>query len=80
MGLFDDVDFDEPHDFDNGFDPSVCDGCEHHETDGKMNSCGLCGCPTSAAGPMNLLGAPPESCPYLPEHAEKSEEDDGGIL
>lgn len=63
-------DFSEPHVRGNGFDPSVCQTCEHHETDGLMNTCGLCGCPTAAAAPMNLLGAPPESCPKLEEHAE----------
>lgn len=69
MGLIDDIDFDEPHAERNyGFDPSVCEGCEHHETDGMVNHCGLCGCPTNAASPMALLGMPPESCIRLAQH------------
>jgi hypothetical protein len=68
-----DVDFDEPHEWGNGFDNSVCADCEHHEIDGVMNTCGLCGCPTSSAAPMNLTGAPPMSCPYLDEHAAADE-------
>ena len=69
--MFDDIDFDEPHtDRGHGFDSSVCEECEHHDTDGMVNQCGLCGCPTGAASPMALLGMPPESCPKLPEHEE----------
>lgn len=62
------VDFSEPHKMNHGFDPDVCKDCEHHDTDGLANTCGLCGCPTAVAAPMNLLGAPPESCPKLDEH------------
>lgn len=77
MGVFDDakdfvenIDFDEPHEIGNGFDPSVCEDCEHHETEKSPSTCGLCGCPTSAASPMALSGSPPSSCPYLEEHAD----------
>lgn len=81
MGLFDDVgdkladiDFDEPHLWGHGFDPGVCEGCPAHETDGPgPNTCGQCGCPTSAMAPMNLADAPPESCLRLPEHADGEE-------
>lgn len=66
------VDFDEPHDFGNGFDPSVCQSCEHHDTSGLVNTCGLCGCPTGHGLPMDLLDAPPESCPYTVDHARRS--------
>lgn len=66
------VDFDEPHDFGNGFDPEVCQNCEHHDTGGVVNTCGLCGCPTGRGMPMDVLGAPPESCPYTREHARRS--------
>lgn len=79
MGLFDDtkdalgdIDFDEPHEWGNGFNPDVCKDCEHHVTDKGPNRCGLCGCPTIAVAPMSLAGAPPSSCPYLEEHAEES--------
>lgn len=61
----------ESHVFGNGFDSSVCEGCPHHETDGAVNTCGACGCPTNNMGPMSLLKAPPESCPRLDQHAEK---------
>lgn len=73
-------DFTEPHLRGHGFDPDVCEGCPHHETDGMMNSCGKCGCPTNAAGPMNLLSAPPESCVRLPEHESDDDGDGGGWL
>lgn len=72
-------DFDEPHANGNGFDSSVCDQCEHHDTDGMVNTCGLCGCPTASGMPMSILGAPPESCPYLEEHAQ-ADDDDGGLF
>lgn len=65
----DDIDFDEPHtERGFGFDPSVCDGCEHHDTERTINTCTLCGCPTPNGSPMQLLGMPPERCPRLPEH------------
>lgn len=83
MGLFDDVedafddvkgiandaDLSESHLKGHGFDPSVCDSCPHQEGE-KIPRCGLCGCPTTPTAPMNLMGAPPESCPKLDEHEE----------
>lgn len=69
-----DIEFDEPHAWGNGFDNEVCMECQHWVTDRGPNKCGLCGCPTHGMAPMSLTGAPPESCPYLDEHADKSSE------
>ena len=67
---FGDIDLSESHVIGNGFDPEVCKTCIHHDTDGMMNTCGLCGCPTRKGMPMSALGAPPESCPHLEDHAD----------
>lgn len=75
MGLFDKlfgetgVDVSEGKAWGNGFNPSVCETCPHRDTSGKLDTCGLCGCPVGEGMPMDRAGAPPESCPYLEEHA-----------
>lgn len=77
MGLFNDakdfvenIDFDEPHEeYGFGFDPDVCEGCPHHETDGRVAQCGLCGCATqSSLSPMVQTEMPPSRCPRLDQH------------
>lgn len=54
-----------------GFDPNVCKGCPHRQTETKGQPCGICGCPTLSGFPMDMLGMPPEGCIRLEQHEGK---------